>query len=354
MPRIINAKPASLGYWMPPEWYPHKATWLSWPRPEGISFPDRYHTVPANMAAIIKPIAARELVFIMVPNGNWERIVRQDLRANKCPLANVRFYHIRTNEPWCRDHGPAFILRNWRGQTQAAIIDWKFNAWGGKYPDCADDDAAPTRIAQALGLPVFYPKIVMEGGSLDFNGSGTVMTTESCLLNKNRNPNLSKKQIEKFLKDYYGQKHVVWLGEGIAGDDTDGHVDDLARFISPNTIIAPVEEDPRDENYTVLQDNLRRLQLARDQDRRSFNIVQIPMPGIITQHGHRLPATYANFYFITGALLVPTYRHRRNDRRAIEILQKHLPRRRVIGIDCMELIWGLGAIHCLTQQQPRF
>jgi agmatine deiminase len=354
MARVIKGKPADLGYWMPPEWYPHQATWISWPRPEGVSFPDRYHEVVPNLAAIVRRILHREEVHINVPNGNWQRIVRQQLRENNCPVRNIVFHHIRTNESWCRDHGPAFLLGRRRGDhRQSAIVDWKFNAWGGKYPPYQDDDDVPTKVAEQLRLPVFYPGIVMEGGAVDFNGAGTVMTTESCLLNRNRNPDLSRKQIEKYLKDYYGQRHVVWLGDGIAGDDTDGHIDDLARFIDPNTIVATVEEDPADENYKVLQDNLERLRAARDQDGQPFNIVEIPMPGTVMHNGHRLPATYANFYFISGALLVPTYRHRRNDQLAIEMLQKHLPRHKVVGIDCIELIWGLGAIHCLTQQQPR-
>jgi agmatine deiminase len=194
----------------------------------------------------------------------------------------------------------------------------------------------------------------MEGGAVDFNGAGTVMTTTSCLLNKNRNPKLSKKQIEQHLKDYYGQRHVVWLGDGIAGDDTDGHIDDLARFISPTRVVFGVEDDPTDENYKTLKEELKRLRTLRDQDGRLFEIIELPMPGVIEHDGQRLPATYMNFYFINGAVLVPTYRHKRNDKLAIETLQKHLPKHKVIGIDCVELIWGLGAIHCLTQQQPRW
>lgn len=353
MVKILSKTPAALGYSFPPEWHPHKATWFSWPRPEGISFPDKYHTVPANLAAIIREITPREEVHINVPNGNWKQIVREQLRANKCPTTNVFFHHIKTNECWCRDHGPAFVLRKYRGKTAAAIVDWGFNAWGGKYPPYDDDDAVPTRIAAEFGLSVAYPKIVMEGGAVDFNGAGTVLTTESCLLNKNRNPGLSKKRIEQYLKDYYGQTQVLWLGEGIVGDDTDGHVDDLARFINADIIVAAVEDDPRDENYKILQENMRRLKMLKDAAGRAFNIVQIPMPGVVEYDGQRLPATYVNFYFVNGALLVPTYRHK-NDKLALATLQKHLPRRKVIGVDCTELIWGLGAIHCLTQQQPLF
>lgn len=352
--RILDQTPASLGYSFPPEWHPHAATWFSWPRPEGISFPDKYHTVPENLARIMRQIVPRERVEINVPNGNYEYLVRAQLEEHGCPTDNVRFHHVKTNESWCRDHGPAFVLKTGRGKTRAAIVDWAFNAWGGKYPPYDDDDAVPTRIAEELKLPVFYPGIVMEGGAVDFNGAGTIMTTTSCLLNKNRNPQLSKSQIEQYLKDYYGQKHVVWLGEGIAGDDTDGHIDDLARFINPTTIVIGVEDDPRDENYEVLQDNLKRLRKLKDQDGRPFEIVEIPMPGVVEHDGQRLPATYVNFYFVNGALLVPTYRNKASDKQALKILQRHLPDHEVIGIDCVELIWGLGAIHCLTQQQPSF
>jgi agmatine deiminase len=201
-------------------------------------------------------------------------------------------------------------------------------------------------------LPIFYPGIVMEGGAVDFNGAGTILTTTDCLLNKNRNPKLGKGGIEKYLKDYYGQQKVCWLTGGIAGDDTDGHIDDLARFIGPRKIVIGLEADPTDDNYQVLRDARRQLDHLTDQVGRPFEIVEIPMPRPVIHDRQRLPATYVNFYFINGALLVPTYRDRRNDRKALAILQKHLPKHKVIGIDCVELIWGLGAIHCLTQQQP--
>jgi agmatine deiminase len=350
--KVLRKTPAELGYTFPAEWHPHAATWFSWPRPEGISFPGKYHTIPENLARIIREIQSRERVHINVPNENWEHIVRQQLDEFRCPLTNVFFHYIKTNESWCRDHGPAFVLKIANRKSQIAIVDWAFNAWGGKYPPYDDDDNVPTRIAEELKLPIFYPKIVMEGGAVDFNGAGTVMTTTSCLLNKNRNPKLSKKQIEKYLKNFYGQKHVIWLGEGIAGDDTDGHIDDLARFISPTQIVFGVEDDARDENYKILRENLKLLRTLKDQNGRAFEIIELPMPGVVQHDGQRLPATYMNFYFINGAVLVPTYRNRKNDKLAIAILQKHLPKHKVIGIDCVELIWGLGAIHCLTQQQP--
>jgi len=379
-PNILPATPAALGYTFPAEWEPHAGTWFSWPRPEGISFPDKYHTVPENLARIFAAIAPREAVHVNVPNGNYERIVKAQLKEYGCPLKNIFFHHIKTNESWCRDHGPAFAVN--RAKRKIAIVDWGFNAWGGKYPPFDDDDAVPTRVAEELGLPVMYPVnkariedrgsriaktssspssilhppsscIVMEGGSIDVNGAGTLLTTTDCLLNKNRNANLSKPQIEQYLKDYYGQKHICWLTGGIEGDDTDGHIDDLARFISPKQIVIGIEDDPKDANYKVLKRVRKQLDKLRDQDGKPFEIVEIPMPGAVAYDGQRLPATYVNFYFVNGALLVPTYRHKKNDDRAIEILQRHLLNHEVIGIDCVELIWGLGAIHCLSQQQPK-
>jgi agmatine deiminase len=353
MPRTLKGTPASLGYSMPPEWHRHAGTWLSWPRPEGVSFPNKYHTAPANLARIIAEIAPREPVHVNVPNSNYEHIVRQVLSAHGCPLEQVHFHHIATNECWCRDHGPTFVLkRNRRGNMAAAIVDWGFNAWGGKYPPYDDDDAVPTAIAAELGLPVFYPGMVLEGGSIDLNGAGTVLTTESCLLNKNRNPHLSKAQIERKLKSYLGQQQVAWLIGGIDGDDTDGHIDDLARFVNPTTIVAAVEPDPRDVNYKPLRENLRILRSLKDPQGRPFQVVEVPMPRAVIHEGQRLPATYVNFYFVNGALLVPTYRDRTHDRKALRTLSQLLPDRQIVGIDCVELIWGLGSIHCLTQQQP--
>ncbi|MDB5294019.1 MAG: agmatine deiminase, partial [Phycisphaerales bacterium] len=361
--KVLDQTPAALGYTFPAEWEPHVGTWFSWPRPEGISFPGKYHTVPENLARIFREIAAREQVHVNVPNENYEYLVRQQLAEHGCPLGNVFFHPIRTNESWCRDHGPAFVVKAAKpgrsgtpraaGSGKVAVVDWAFNAWGGKYPPYDDDDAVPTRIAEELKLPVFYPKVVMEGGAIDVNGAGTLLTTTDCLLNKNRNPGLSKAEIERVLKDYYGQRHVCWLTGGIEGDDTDGHVDDLARFISPTKVVIGVEDDPMDDNYKVLRSARKQLDKLRDQDGKPFEVVDIPMPKPVTHDGERLPATYVNFYFVNGALLVPTYRDKKNDKKAIEILQRHLPKHEVVGIDCTELIWGLGAIHCLSQQWPK-
>lgn len=351
--KLLKQTPSALGYRFPAEWEPHAATWLSWPRPEGVSFPDRYEHVPPTLAAFIREIAPRERVEINVHNGNYEQIVRRELEESGCPLDNVFFHYIPTNECWCRDYGPAFVVKEGRGGRKIAIVDFAYNAWGGKYPPFDADDAVPLAVAQELGLPLFQASIVMEGGSVDFNGRGTVLTTESCLLNKNRNPHLTKRGIERYLRSYYGQKKVLWLEKGIAGDDTDGHIDDVARFVNPTTIVIGIEDNPRDRNYRALQDGLELLRGFTDQDGNPFTVVPMPMPKRIEHENQRLPATYMNFYFVNGALLVPTFRQKRKDRKAIEILQDLLPDREVIGIDCTELIWGLGALHCLTQQQAK-
>jgi agmatine deiminase len=346
--------PRELGYSFPAEWTRHSGTWISWPRPEGISFPDRYHECIEGVVGVITAIARFEPVHLNVPNGNYRRIVNDMLQARGVPMRRIRLHEIRTNECWTRDHGPAFVLRTRRGATEAAIVDWGFNAWGGKYPPYDADDAVPTRVAKELGLRVFEPGIVMEGGAVDFNGAGTVLTTTSCLLNRNRNPRLSKRQIERYLCEYYGQQHIVWLGAGIEGDDTDGHVDDLARFVDARTIVIGMEQDKRDANFAVLRSERRRLEKARDQDGRPFTIVELPMPRPVVWKGQRLPATYMNFYFVNGAVLVPTFGQASRDRRALAALQEVVPSRRVVGVDCRALVWGLGAIHCLTQQQPRW
>jgi agmatine deiminase len=243
--------PAQLGYRMPAEWAPHAATWLSWPRPDGISFPDRYDEVLPTLGEMVRTLARHERVEINVRSDEVDAIARKTIGKTQ----NVRFHRIPSYEPWCRDHGPIFVKRG----KKLAVVDWDYNAWGGKYPPFDDDDAVPQRIAELLKLPLFQPGIIMEGGSLDVNGDGLLLTTEACLLNKNRNPKLSKKQIENHLKAYLGVTQIIWLGDGIVGDDTDGHVDDLARFVSKNTVVTVVEEDPADDNYAPLQENLKRL-----------------------------------------------------------------------------------------------
>jgi agmatine deiminase len=336
---------------MPAEWEPHAGTWLTWPRPEGISFPDKYETVPPVYAELIRHLALVEDVNINVWNAEMEAWVRDLLAKYRTPLDRVYFHHFPAYEPWCRDHGPIFLVRERDGKRERAVVDWGYNAWGNKYPPFDLDDAIPQHVARLRQLPLFSPAMVLEGGSIEVNGRGTLLTTEACLLNPNRNPHLTKSQIEQYLRDYLGVTNVLWLGEGIVGDDTDGHIDDLTRFVNPSTVVTVTEEDPADPNYPILRENLRRLRLMRDQDGRPLTILELPMPGVIEYRGQRLPASYANFYIANQIVVVPIYRHP-NDARAAAILQKAFPDRRVLGVDSTELIWGLGSFHCVSQQEP--
>jgi agmatine deiminase len=352
--------PAALGYRMPAEWEPHTATWLSWPRREGISFPESFDRVLPTLRAMVDALIESERVCINVSNDAHEAEARSVLRG--LPMKQINFYRVSTNEPWCRDHGPIFLTRDapWRqlapeprregASAPLAIVDWDFNAWGNKYPPFDLDEAVPTRLAEILKLPVFYPHMILEGGSIDVNGTGALLTSESCLLNKNRNPNLSRDEIEQRLRDYLGVRDILWLGDGIAGDDTDGHIDDLTRFISERTVVTVVEENRHDENYEPLRQNFARLREMEIADRK-LDILTLPMPKKMVREGLRLPASYANFYIANTRVLMPTFADP-NDEAALSVLRECFPDRRVIGIDCRELIWGLGTFHCLTQQQP--
>jgi agmatine deiminase len=338
--------PAALGYRMPAEWEPHAATWLSWPRREGISFPDSFDRVMPTLRAMVEALVESEQVCINICNGAHEAEAREVLRG--LPMERISFQPVPTNEPWCRDHGPIFLTRDL--DPRLAVVDWDYNAWGNKYPPFNLDEVAPTRVAEILDLPVFYPGMILEGGAIDVNGAGALLTSESCLLNKNRNPNLSRGRIEQRLRDYLGVRDILWLGDGIAGDDTDGHVDDLARFVSKQTVVTVVEEDSDDENYEPLRENVARLQ-AMKIGGYAIKVVTLPMPEKIVREGQRLPASYANFYIANTCVLAPTFADAA-DEIPLSVLRECFPNRQVIGIDCRELIWGLGAFHCLTQQQP--
>jgi len=265
-------------------------------------------------------------------------------------LDKVEFFLHPTNDAWCRDHGPAFLI-NPNAEQEKIIVDWNYNAWGNKYPPFELDDIIPTLVAKHYNIPVYYPGIIMEGGSVEFNGKGTVITSTVCLLNENRNPDLNQEQIEDYLHNYYGVDQVLWVCEGIVGDDTDGHVDDTVRFVNEDTVIAVVEKDKRDENYELLQKNLRDLKQMRLLNGKQLNIIEIPMPGEIVYENQRLPASYANFYIANNVVVVPTYRCD-NDLKALDVIEQCFPDRKVVGIDSTEIIWGLGSFHCLSQQEP--
>ena len=335
---------------MPAEWEPHAATWLSWPHKEE-SWPGKFNSIPAVFAEIVRVLSPHEQVHINVCDAAMEESARSLLQLRGAELNRVRFHRIPTNDAWCRDHGPIFIVRDLGSRQEMAVVDWGYNSWGGKYPPFDLDDRVPARVAEELGAPCFMPGIVMEGGSLDVNGNGALLTTESCLLNPNRNPGLNQREIEVFLGDFLGVTQFWWLGQGIAGDDTDGHIDDLARFVSPTTVVTVVEEDPLDENYAALRDNLERLQHIRDKSGKPLQIVTLPMPRPLYYQGQRLPCSYANFYIANGVVLVPTY-GQQSDTTALDTLRRLFPSRTVIGIDARDLVWGLGAFHCVTQQQP--
>jgi agmatine deiminase len=339
--------PASLGFRMPPEWRPHAATWLAWPK-DPLTWPDRVPQVEAIFLRMIEALAEHETVNLLVDDEETEARVRA--RMTWPQSANVCLHRVRTVDSWIRDYGPNFLVRS-AGEPDLAYNDWGFNAWGGKYETLMKDDGVGAVLEPILGIPRFTPGLVLEGGSIDVNGAGVVMTTEQCLLHPNRNPGRSKREIEQALRDHLGVSDVLWLGEGVAGDDTDGHIDDISRFVSETTIVTVVEEDPADANHAPLQDNLRRLQLARDPHGRAYDIVTLPMPGAVLADGEPLPASYANFYIANGVVLLPVYGHA-NDQRATDTLQRLFPSRRVVSIHCEPLVWGMGAIHCVTQQQP--
>ena len=265
-------------------------------------------------------------------------------------MDRILFHFFSTNDAWCRDHGPAFLI-NPAAATPKVLVKWNYNAWGEKYPPHDLDNQIPIRIAAELNIPCFTPGIVMEGGSVEFNGKGTLLTSKACLLNPNRNPHLNQEQIEQYLCNYYGVRHILWVGDGILGDDTDGHIDDITRFVNADTVVTVVEENKADGNYEILQENLQLLQQMRLEDGKQLNVVELPMPSPVIWEEQRLPASYANFYIANEVVVVPTFRDK-NDRRALDILSGCFPTRRVVGIDSTDIIWGLGSFHCLSQQEP--
>lgn len=299
---------------------------------------------------MICALSPHEQVYLLVNDEAAEREVNGRLAKARADVANVKLLKIPTVDVWMRDYGPTFVTRK-TAENPLAFNDWIFNGWGGKYRAYEEDERVAWEIAALLKVPVFDHEIILEGGSIEVNGAGTCLTTEQCLLNKNRNPYLRRAEIEDCLKDSLGVSHIIWLGEGIAGDDTDGHIDDIARFVNPTTVVCSVEADSNDENYGFLQDNYERLQSATDQNGAKLSIVMLPCPRTVYYDGARLPASYANFYIANSVVLVPVFDDP-NDAKALGILQELFPDRRVIGLRCNEVVAGLGAIHCVTQQEP--
>lgn len=340
--------PKEQGFFFPAEFAKHTATWLSWPHKEA-SWPGKIETIYPRYAEFIKLVAEAENVNINVADDAMKQKALRHITEAGADLTKVQFFIHPTNDAWCRDHGPAFLINP--TEKKKMIVDWDYNAWGGKYPPFDLDDVIPTLIAKHYNIPVAYPGIIMEGGSVEFNGRGTLLTTRACLLNPNRNPRLSQQQIEKILSDYYGVSHILWLGDGIMGDDTDGHIDDLTRFVNEDTVVTIIEENKQDENYDILQNNLKELKTLRLENGKPMNIVELPMPSPVVYEDQRLPASYANFYIANKYVVVPTFRCKQ-DEKALDILQQCFKNRRVLGIDSTDIIWGLGSFHCLSQQEP--
>lgn len=341
--------PAELGYYFPAEFAPQESMWLSWPHKEA-SWPGKIDTIFEPYSQFIKEVAKGQKVNINVADEAMKSFALAHLEKAGADLSKVHFHFFPTNDAWCRDHGPAFVI-NPNAAQKKAIVKWNYNAWGDKYPPYDLDNQIPIRIAEELNLPCFKPGIVMEGGSVEFNGKGTLLTSTACLLNKNRNPHLNQAQIEKYLCGYYGVQNILWVGDGIIGDDTDGHIDDITRFVNEDTVVTVVEENKADENHEILAENLKLLQKMRIENGKQLNIVELPMPNPVIWEDQRLPASYANFYIANEVVVVPTFRDK-NDQKALDILTGCFPERRVIGIDSTDIIWGLGSFHCLSQQEP--
>ncbi|MGF1533918.1 MAG: agmatine/peptidylarginine deiminase [Bernardetiaceae bacterium] len=331
----------------PAEWELHRATWLSYPYLED-SFPGRLEKVWPVFAQFVAVLSEGEAVCINVPDAEQARKARAEFRIAGADLSKITFFAHPTDDVWCRDHGGIFLKNNTGDQI---ILDWAFTAWGGKYAHAQDAQIAQ-KMALARGLPTLSPGIVMEGGAIENNGAGTLLTTEGCLLHPNRNPELSKDQIESYLKTYFNAQQVLWLGEGIVGDDTDGHIDDLTRFVAVDTVLTVLETDPQDINYDPLQENFNRLKSFKLPDGRPLNIHTLPMPDpVCDSEGNRLPASYANFYIANHAVIVPTFACPQ-DAEALAIIGRHFRHRRVVGLDSRDIVAGFGSFHCLSQQEP--
>ncbi len=353
--------PSALGYRMPAEWEPHASTWLAWPHNEE-DWPGKFRPIPWVYAEIVRHLVRSEPVNVIVQGEKGERKARKCLTRADVPADRVTFHLWKTDRVWLRDTGPSFVVRDGEGDgPRLGVVDWRFNAWS-KYDNFDRDDRIPKRIAERDGLPRWKPvenvgeetlRIVLEGGAIDVNGLGTILTTEECLLSEiqARNPLLDRASMEKAFADYLGCTKTIWLNRGIVGDDTHGHVDDIARFVAPGTVVAAVEEDSSDPNHEPLQENLDRLKSAKDQRGRSLRVVTLPMPRAIEFEGQRLPASYANFFIANSVVLVPTFNDPA-DREALKILAGLFKDRQVVGIHSVDLVWGLGTLHCLSREQP--
>ena len=344
---ISTQKPATLGFHMPAEWAPHAATWLAWPKND-ITWPgEKMQEAREAYLQMLEALLPHENVHLLVSDDREAELILNQLKNRSKHSSKLIMHPLEYVDGWIRDYGPTF-LKNKAGDK--AWCKWIFNAWGSKYDDLMQD----THVFENTGLvgrTCFKADFVMEGGSIEVNGAGICLTSEQCLLNPNRNPHLSRQEIEQNLKDYLGVEQVLWLREGIVGDDTDGHIDDIARFVTDDTIVAAFENDSSDENYSILKENWERLETFKDLKNRPFRLAQLPMPGRLEREGAPLPASYANFYLANDVVLLPVFDHK-NDGRALKILQELCPKREVIPIPSSALVYGFGAVHCLSQQEP--
>lgn len=327
---------------MPAEWEKHEATWLSWPKDPTTFPPGKLEDVEKIYLRMIEELSRGERVDLLVDDQKTQDAISSRLRSTN----NVVFHQIRTADVWMRDYGPIFIKN-----ASLAATKWVFNAWGNKYDDLKEDNNSGMKVAALVAKSIFEPRIVLEGGSIDVNGQGTCLTTRQCLLNKNRNPELDQMEIEERLREFLGITNVIWLDSGVAGDDTDGHVDDIARFVNHNTVLCMTEEDVEDDNYDALKANLELLRYAKDQDGKELKVIGVQMPARLDAPDGRLPASYANFYIGNAVVLVPIF-NSQNDSKALETMRRYFPDRKVVGIECGPLVYGFGGIHCVTQQQP--
>lgn len=335
---------------MPAEWAPHESTWLSWPHKRD-SWPGKFETVEPVMARLVAALSRSERVRINVLDAAHETRVRACLEG-AADAERVIFHRFPTDDAWCRDHGAIFVRREREARADLLALDFRFNSWGGKYPPFDHDDAIPPQMAAALGVPCQRVEMVLEGGSVDVNGAGALLTTEQCLLHPNRNPGMNRLRVEEALRDCLGVRQILWLGEGIVGDDTDGHIDDLTRFVAEDTVVTVVEPDPSDDNYEALAENRERLAQLRLEDGRPLQVVELPMPRPVVFKGDRLPASYANFYIGNRVVVMPAFDDPADEPNRARLAQC-FPGREVVAIDCRDLVLGLGTFHCLTQQVPR-
>jgi agmatine deiminase len=341
--------PQELGFFFPAEWEKHESTWITFPHNDHSWQGDKLAAMYPEYFAFIQAISEGELVNIQVNDSNLASFIQSQFSVYGIDAKQIRLHIQPTNDAWCRDHGPAILIN--RSSSERLIVDWGYNAWGGKYPPYDSDNESPSRVADILELPKVTPGIIMEGGSVDFNGAGTVVTSRSCLLNPNRNPHLSQEEIEQYLCAYYGVEQVLWVSDGIVGDDTDGHIDDTVRFVNKDTVIAMVEPNEQDENHAVLAQNLRELKSMRLLNGQPLNIVEIPMPAAVVIDGFRAPGSYANFYICNAAVIVPIFDCPQDDF-ALKTIAQFFTDRPVIGLSAKKIIWGQGSFHCLTQQEP--